>query len=86
MALNICSTFSSKTLSMALGLVLGVVLATSSSCLLFVVDQNNSPLSVQATHSNPITLSYNRYQAGFACRENGWEFCQGWVYRRGRLA
>lgn len=31
-------------------------------------------------------FSYNRYQAGFACRENGWEFCEGWAYRRGRLA
>lgn len=86
MALNICRTFSSKTLGMALGLALGVVLGTSSSCLLFVVDQNNSQLSVQTLNSNPLTLSYNRYQAGFACRENGWEFCQGWVYRRGRLA
>lgn len=31
-------------------------------------------------------FTYNRYQAGFACRENGWEFCEGWAYRRGRLA
>lgn len=33
-----------------------------------------------------LKVSYNRYQAGFACRENGWEFCENWAFRRGRLA
>ncbi|BAJ02060.1 hypothetical protein [Shewanella violacea] len=46
---------------------------------------NPSPTSVVSNLSQ-LTLSYNRYQAGFACRENGWEFCEGWFYRRARVA
>lgn len=39
-----------------------------------------------STHTQGIQLSFNRYQAGFACRENGWEFCEKWAYPRGLLA
>lgn len=31
-------------------------------------------------------VSFNRYQAGFVCRERGWEFCIGWSYSHSRMA
>lgn len=43
-------------------------------------------LATASTHTQGVRLSYNRYQAGFACRENGWEFCAKWAYPRGLLA
>ena len=36
--------------------------------------------------NSTIELSFNRYQAGYVCRERGWEFCFSWSYSTSRLA
>ncbi|QFU22869.1 hypothetical protein FM038_012420 [Shewanella eurypsychrophilus] len=61
-------------------------ITTSTS---FTADQSlnvNKSIKSAIDTMNTTMFTYNRYQAGFACRENGWEFCEGWAYRRGRLA
>ncbi len=65
---------------------LSLVLAVMTGSLLLPIEQNISQQHTLFSHSQIQQFTYNRYQAGFACRENGWEFCEGWVYRRGRLA
>lgn len=45
-------------------------------------DVKNSPAITESIQE----VSFNRYQAGFVCRERGWEFCVGWSYTHSRIA
>ena len=59
---------------------------SSSTSQTFDSATQAAKLATPSTHTQGVRLSYNRYQAGFACRENGWEFCAKWAYPRGLLA
>ena len=65
-----------------------IVIGTFSSVTSQVFDSATpaAKLASESTHTQGARLSFNRYQAGFACRENGWEFCAKWAYPRGLLA
>ncbi|ACA86612.1 hypothetical protein [Shewanella woodyi] len=67
-------------LAIVLTLVFGMILAIVSSAS--YLQANNQ--FVVSTASQQLT--FNRYQAGFVCRERGWEFCTGWSYSTSRLA
>lgn len=45
-------------------------------------DVKNTPSTTESSYE----VSFNRYQAGFVCRERGWEFCVGWSYTHSRIA
>lgn len=63
-------------LTLAFGMILAIVFSDSHP-------QPNSQLVVSTASQK---LTFNRYQAGFVCRERGWEFCTGWSYSTSRLA
>ncbi|MBE7214536.1 hypothetical protein MK852_00625 [Shewanella benthica] len=65
-----------------------IVIGALSNITSLTFDSNthDSKLAVPLTQTQGVRLSFNRYQAGFACRENGWEFCAKWAYPRGLLA
>ncbi|AQS36025.1 hypothetical protein Sps_00833 [Shewanella psychrophila] len=72
--------------AMSLTAVLVICALLSPSSQTWDSEQQDAKMLASLTTSLHVQFSFNRYQAGFACRENGWEFCQKWAYPRGLLA
>ncbi|MPY23807.1 hypothetical protein FM037_13825 [Shewanella psychropiezotolerans] len=81
---NIHSTTITPAASLTALIVIGALSSVTSQT--FDSATQASTLATASTPSQGVQLSFNRYQAGFACRENGWEFCEKWAYPRGLLA
>ncbi|MBW8186302.1 hypothetical protein [Shewanella nanhaiensis] len=62
-------------------LVFGMTLA-----IVFSASHFHPKNQIAASTTVSQQLTFNRYQAGFVCRERGWEFCTGWSYSTSRLA
>lgn len=65
-------------------IVIGALSSVTSQALDSRIQEANH--AAPSTLPQGVKLSLNRYQAGFVCRENGWEFCAKWAYPRGLLA
>lgn len=63
--------------------VLTLVLTSVLSVVCVSITERNGEI---ISASSAGTLSFNRYQAGFFCRERGWEFCANWSYTQSRIA
>ncbi len=57
-----------------------------TSAWLFCVSLSGLLSDERSTTASIQEVSFNRYQAGFVCRERGWEFCTGWSYSKSRMA
>ncbi|NRD73976.1 hypothetical protein HQQ94_12155 [Shewanella sp. VB17] len=73
-------------ISCALKYVLFTLWFGAIVCMLNVSKSVDVQVHVLMQDDSAINISFNRYQAGYVCRERGWEFCFSWSYSTRRLA